>query len=303
MEQRKYMNISRLKTKDLPGFRVGDHIVVQEKIDGANFSFRYDVENDRICSFSRRFELNEENNLSGAWEWSQRLNKEQVVKVLGDKLILFAEWLVPHTVKYPEEKYYNAYCFDVRDAETGLYLPQEQVAEIVQKLGLIYVPVFYAGPFTSWENVEALVGKTELGGEYGEGIVIKNMTRLNDPDENFPFYVKIVGEAFKEKRAIGGWGMKMLDHKNEKSIAQELTESVVTTARVRKLILKMVDEQELPINWKELDPRTIMRKLSNAVYYDCAKEEPETVEQVGKDFGKYAAIAAKKELSGLMRVM
>ena len=303
MEQRKYMNISRLKTKDLPGFRVGDHIVVQEKIDGANFSFRYDVENDRICSFSRRFELNEENNLSGAWEWSQRLNKEQVVKVLGDKLILFAEWLVPHTVKYPEEKYYNAYCFDVRDAETGLYLPQEQVAEIVQKLGLIYVPVFYAGPFTSWENVEALVGKTELGGEYGEGIVIKNMTRLNDPDENFPFYVKIVGEAFKEKRAIGGWGMKMLDHKNEKSIALELTESVVTTARVRKMILKMVDEQELPINWKELDPRTIMRKLSNAVYYDCAKEEPETVEQVGKDFGKYAAIAAKKELSGLMRVM
>lgn len=66
MEQRKYMNISRLKTKDLPGFRAGDHIVVQEKIDGANFSFRYDVENDRICSFSRRFELNEENNLSGA---------------------------------------------------------------------------------------------------------------------------------------------------------------------------------------------------------------------------------------------
>lgn len=129
------------------------------------------------------------------------------------------------------------------------------------------------------------------------------MTRLNDPDENFPFYVKIVGEAFKEKRAIGGWGMKMLDHKNEKSIALELTESVVTTARVRKLILKMVDEQELPINWKELDQRTIMRKLSNAVYYDCVKEEPETVEQVGKDFGKYAAIAAKKELSELMRVM
>ena len=102
MEQRKYMNISRLKTKDLPGFRIGDHIIVQEKIDGANFSFRYDVENDRICSFSRRFELNEENNLSGAWEWSQKLNKEQVAKVLGNKLIMFAEWLVPHTVKYPE---------------------------------------------------------------------------------------------------------------------------------------------------------------------------------------------------------
>ena len=65
----------------------------------------------------------------------------------------------------------------------------------------------------------------------------------------------------------------------------------------------MVDEQELPINWKELDQRTIMRKLSNAVYYDCVKEEPETVEQVGKDFGKYAAIAVKKELSELIGTM
>ena len=101
---------------------------------------------------------------------------------------MFAEWLAPHTVKYPEDRYYNAYCFDVRDAETGLYLPQEQVKGIVQQLELIYVPVFYDGPFTSWEDIQALVGKTEHGGEYGEGVVIKNMTRLNDPNERFPFY-------------------------------------------------------------------------------------------------------------------
>ena len=49
MQQRKYMNISRLKTKDLPGFRVGDYIVVQEKIDGANFSIRYDRSRTRYA--------------------------------------------------------------------------------------------------------------------------------------------------------------------------------------------------------------------------------------------------------------
>ena len=298
MEQRKYMNISRLKTKDLPGFRIGDHIIVQEKVDGANFSFRYDVENDRICSFSRRFELNEENNLSGAWEWSQKLNKEQVAKVLGNKLIMFAEWLVPHTVKYPEEKYYNAYCFDVRDAETGLYLPQEQVAEIVRELGLIYVPVFYDGPFTSWEDLEALVGKTELGGEYGEGIVIKNMARLNDPNERFPFYTKIVGDAFAEKKTVHRMSIEQINVKNEKQL---IADSVVTIARVRKIILKMVDERELPENWIALDQKIIMRKLSSAVYYDCVKEEPETVEQVGKEFGKFASIAARNCLLELMQ--
>lgn len=303
MEQKQYLNIFRLRDDDLPDFHVGDHIIVEEKIDGANFSFRYDAEKDQICSFSRRVELHPKNTLFGAWEWSQKLDKKKIAEVLGNNLIMFAEWLAPHTVKYPDKKYFNAYCFDIMNAETEQYLPQEQVNKVVQDLGLSYVPVFYDGPFTSWEALASLVGRTELGGEYGEGIVIKNMTRLNDPDENFQFYVKIVGEAFKEKKAIGGWGMKMLDRKHEKSVEQELTESVVTTARVRKLILKMVDEQELPINWKELDPRIIMRKLSNAVYYDCVKEEPDTVEQVGKEFGKYAAITARSELNELMKIM
>lgn len=303
MEQKQYLNIFRLRDDDLPDFHVGDHIIVEEKIDGANFSFRYDAEKNQICSFSRRVELHAKNTLFGAWEWSQKLDKKKIAEVLGNNLIMFAEWLAPHTVKYPDEKYFNAYCFDIMNAETEQYLPQEQVNKVVQDLDLSYVPVFYDGPFTSWEALAGLVGRTELGGEYGEGIVIKNMTRLNDPDENFQFYVKIVGEAFKEKKAIGGWGMKMLDRKHEKSVEQELTESVVTTARVRKLILKMVDEQELPINWKELDPRTIMRKLSNAVYYDCVKEEPDTVEQVGKEFGKYAAITARSELNELMKIM
>lgn len=280
MEQKQYLNIFRLRDDDLPDFHVGDHIIVEEKVDGANFSFRYDAEKDQICSFSRRVELHPKNTLFGAWEWSQKLDKKKIAEVLGNNLIMFAEWLAPHTVKYPDKKYFNAYCFDIMNAETEQYLPQEQVKKVVQDLGLSYVPIFYDGPFTSWEALASLVGRTELGGEYGEGIVIKNMTRLNDPDENFQFYVKIVGEAFKEKKAIGGWGMKMLDHKHEKSV-----------------------EQELPINWKELDPRTIMRKLSNAVYYDCVKEEPDIVEQVGKEFGKYAAITARSELNELMKIM
>ena len=185
MEQKQYLNIFRLRDDDLPDFHVGDHIIVEEKIDGANFSFRYDAEKDQICSFSRRVELHPKNTLFGAWEWSQKLDKKKIAEVLGNNLIMFAEWLAPHTVKYPDKKYFNAYCFDIMNAETEQYLPQEQVNKVVQDLGLSYVPVFYDGPFTSWEALASLVGRTELGGEYGEGIVIKNMTRLNDPDENF----------------------------------------------------------------------------------------------------------------------
>ena len=44
MQQRKYMYISRVKTKDLPQIRVGDHLVVQEQLEVAIFSIRYDEE-------------------------------------------------------------------------------------------------------------------------------------------------------------------------------------------------------------------------------------------------------------------
>ena len=72
---------------------------------------------------------------------------------------------------------------------------------------------------------------------------------------------------------------------NVKYEKQLIADSDVTIARVRKIILKMVDERELPENWIALDQKIIMRKLSSAVYYDCVKEEPETVEQVGIEFG------------------
>ena len=42
-----------------------------------------------------------------------------------------------------------------------------------KKQNLIYIPVFYEGPFQSWEHCLSFVGQTQLGGAYGEGIVIK----------------------------------------------------------------------------------------------------------------------------------
>ena len=92
--------------------------------------------------------------------------------------------------------------------------------------------------------------------------------------------------------------IEQINVKNEKQL---IADSVVTIARVRKIILKMVDERELPENWRELDQKIIMRKLSSAVYYDCVKEEPETVERVGKEFGKFASIAARNCLLELMQ--
>lgn len=65
IQQKHYLDIERLKPNYLDAFSEGDEIVIQEKIDGANFSIRYDAESDSIKAFSRRKELDETNTLRG----------------------------------------------------------------------------------------------------------------------------------------------------------------------------------------------------------------------------------------------
>ena len=287
LNHKRYMDIERLKPQYASAFEKGDLIYIQEKIDGANASFQYDKETNTVVAFSRNNVLGLHNNLRGFWEWTQTLNVELVKSILGENLRLFCEWLVPHSVVYPKDRYNKAYCYDVYNMETQGYLPQDEVFAIVKQLGLIYVPVFYCGEFLSWEHCLSFVGDTELGGEYGEGIVIKNHTRLNNSNGRTPFYTKIVGEKFQETK--GRKEAKTIDPEQLKSNEENraLCETIVTEARVNKLLNKMVDEQILPEDWSEKEMSIVAKNLTKMMYEDCIKEENDTVQLI-RDFGKTA---------------
>lgn len=45
----------------------------------------------------------------------QTLDKGKIKEILGDNLVLFGEWLVPHSVVYPEDKYNHMYFYDCYD--------------------------------------------------------------------------------------------------------------------------------------------------------------------------------------------
>lgn len=286
MTHNKFMNIERLKECFASGFETGDYVVIQEKIDGANAAIRYDSETDSIVAQSRKKILDCENNLRGFWNWTQTLDKKLIKSILGNNLVLFGEWLVPHSVVYPQERYHHAYFYDVYNTETESYLPQSDVKEIISKLGLTYVPVFYEGEFVSWEHCMSFVGRTDLGGEYGEGFVLKNQTKLNNPDTRLPFYVKIVGEKFTETK---GHKIKAVDIEKLRSdeANNALAKTIVTEARVVKLLNKFVDEGILPENWGAREMPIIAKNLTKAVYEDCIKEEPDTVNKIS-NFGKTA---------------
>lgn len=283
------------------GFEIGDKIVIQEKIDGANFSIRFDRENNVVRAFSRNKELDCMNNLRGAYEWAQRLDVDQVREVLGDTLVLFAEWLVSHTVPYPDERYKNAYCFDVYNIETEQYLQQDEVKKIVDRLGLTYVPVFYEGEFVSWEHIRGFIGKTELGGEYGEGVVVKNESKLNNPNTRLPFYVKLVCDQFCETKSHKSSKPTDFAKLAERERKQELTNTIVTQARVQKLLNEMVDEGILVEDWSAKEMGTIAKNLGRAIYNDCVKEELETVSEIGDDFGKFASSTAMRVAREILR--
>lgn len=195
-------------------------------------------------------------------------------------------WLVSHTVKYPDDKYNNFYSYDIYDTEKEQYLLQSEVKEIVSRLGLIYVPVFYEGKFISWEHCMSFVGQTQMGGDIGEGIVIKNQTRLNDPNGRLPFYIKIVGDKFQETKKIK---KKKPNPQDLEMINQnlELAKTIITRARIEKLLNKFVDEGILPEKWGAKEMPIVAKNLTKAVYDDCVKEEPDTVKQIS-NFGKVA---------------
>ena len=283
MEHKNYIDIEAYNQKMFEGFRSGNLIYIEEKIDGANASFQYNLETGTIEAFSRKTKLDEKNTLRGFYEWTNTLNKKAFTEV--GNLRFFGEWLIKHTVPYPQSAYQNFYLFDIYDTNKKKWLPQPMVQFFSNALGLKMVPILYVGPFISIAECAKYVGLTELGGEYGEGIVIKNMDTLNSGNR-LPSYAKIVGEKFAERHTCH---VKAVDPEKFKQQEEQrkIVQSVVTEARVRKLLWKLVDEGILVEDWDAKDMGTIAKNLGKALYADCVKEANEVVESV-ENFGKLA---------------
>lgn len=292
MTQKKYIDIERCKKAYANKFIVGEPIVIQEKIDGSNAAVAYDVDNDVLVAFSRRQTLSEENTLNGFYNWVQSLPVDKIKEVIGDRYIIFGEWMTKHSIKYPDDVMKNFYMFDVWDKKTEQYLPFEDTRSIFSRLSECgierFVPIFYTGAFVSWEHTLSFVGKTEMGAEpCGEGIVIKRQSKLDSKSSRDPFYVKIVSEKFSE---VHKSKPKTIDPEKMAQLEAEKAEvaTVVTKRRVEKMLQKFEEDNIIPSDWGGESMKLISKNLPAAVFEDCRKEEPEVV-AANKKFGKICA--------------
>ena len=297
IQHKKFMDIKVADTTTIGGFEVGDYIVIQTKIDGSNAAIRYDSDTDTVVAQSRKNILDSSNNLRGFYEFTQTLDKEKVKEVLSDRYVLYGEWLTPHIVHYADSAMNKFYTYDCYDLAAGKYLPQGMVEELANKLGLNYVFTWYEGEFISWEHCKSFLKNSVYGEAMAEGIVCKNITKLNDPNNRQPFYVKIVNEKFQETMKKKP---KVLD---PEKVAQnqyniDMTRTIVTRARVEKILYKGIDEGAIPEEWSAEDMGKIAKYVPKEVVQDCFKEEMDTVAQI-PEFTKFA----NKETMLLMKEM
>jgi len=299
MMLKKYVDIERLKDKYAEAFKTGEHITITEKIDGANASISANEDGTLSC-FSRRQELSAENGLQGFYNYVQTLDPTIISATLGTRYIFFGEWLVKHTIVYPETRLKKFYVFDVWDTEIEQYLPWEQTKQMAEFCGLNMVPLFYDGPFTSWEDIYKFVGKTEMeGSPTGEGIVIKSQDRLDNKSSRTPAYVKIVAKEFSEVHQSKP--QKEIDPEKlaKKQADEALAATIVTQRRIIKGLEKFIEDTLIPSDWDEHDMSTIARNLPRAIYNDCLKEEPEVVSQI-ENFGKICGTLTMKHVRNIL---
>lgn len=247
------------------------HIVIWEKLDGANSSVEM-IEGELKC-YSRNTELDENNTLRGFYNWAQ----DHFMRVgdgwLSDGLVLYGEWLVKHKLDYGENAN-KFYLFDAYDKNKEEYVGIERIKAIAEAHNLKLAPIFYEGEFQSIEHIQSFVGKSELG-EVGEGVVVKNY----DYRDRFgnQVFTKFVSEEFTE--------MMQTKKHNVKPKTDPLTqfvESALTEARVSKMIHKLVDEGLLVEDYAIEDMGTILRGLGSSVYDDIMEEESDELFKIVK---------------------
>ena len=267
-EFKEYTDIVRLGHKTTVGvLNVGDYITITEKIDGANASFILN-EDGEVDSFSRNTKVTEENTLRGYYGWIKENIKPDL---LNPKYRYFGEWLVSHKVQYKPEFYQNFYLFNIYDEEIQEYLSDVIMRSEAARLGIKTVPLIYEGEYISFEHLMQFVGKSDIAINFGEGIVVKNVSYRDKYGHQI--FVKLVHADFAEIQKQ----KTPKDPNRPLTIEQEFVNMCITKARVDKILHKLVDEDIIEDDFGIEDMGVILKNLGGRIYEDILKEESDSL--------------------------
>lgn len=296
---RRYDHLERSKHPDVADISFGT-VHVFPKIDGTNASVWAEpaIHPDTgacidvlVCCGSRKRKLSTDDDNAGFHAFVhgdsvQAIALRAFVLQFPD-LIVYGEWLVPHTLKtYREDAWRRFYVFDVFSRVTKKYLPYGEYAEGLLTMGIDVIPPLAIIEHPSENQLAELrdVTNTYLIQDdcgVGEGIVLKNYEWANKYGRQ-P-WSKIVLNEFKENNAKV-FGMKPTQ--GAKQVEQEIVTAFCTPEFIRKTFAKVVllvsDEVEPDLRpWTD-DERTmfiekyrykVIPRFLGTVYLEFIQEE------------------------------
>jgi hypothetical protein len=136
----------------------GQHLVVEEKLDGANTGISFG-DDGRLLLQSRGHFLDgglREKHFALLKSWAGSI-RSKLWETLGTRYVLYGEWLyAKHTIFYDALPHYF-FEFDVLDKESGQFLSTRARAEMLRGSPVLSVPVLFSGSVRSAERLASLV--------------------------------------------------------------------------------------------------------------------------------------------------
>lgn len=129
-------------------------IVIEEKVDGANVAISFNSDDKLLLQSRGRFLTggSREYHYNLFKQWANNF-KDDFLFVLGDRYIMYGEWLYSkHSLYYDALPHYFME-FDVFDKKEQVFLDSNRRKEMLKDLPVISVPILATGKFEKMEDV------------------------------------------------------------------------------------------------------------------------------------------------------
>jgi len=283
----KYPKIFRLgHEKNREIFEDGeDEIIIEEKVDGANF--RFGNIDGKLHYGSRRVDFVEKGSVA-----EQFVKAVDEVKRLEDKLrpgyVYFVEYMIPHTIQYDWDRVPVFLGFDIYDVEKKKFIDYDKKIEEFARLGIEVVPLVAKVKASNIDEkfLESVIPESRYYNGLAEGVIFKNYGKQ--------LFAKLIAEKFKEmnKEVFGG------SKKQAKTDEEYLLEKYVPPRRVEKVIQSLLNEGYVL-------SMELMKILPMRVLDDVIEEEGFEIFRENKvvDLRKFRKMISKRCVNVLQRMI
>lgn len=245
-------------------------VVVQEKIDGSQFSFGV-VDGVLHCRSKGAtvFPETADKLFRGAVDTAARLHAER--KLVEGWTYRGEAMCGPkhNALAYERAPVGNVILFDVDTGQEQRINDPQRLEQIAGVLGLEHVPVFHVGAVASLADLESLLDRPSVLGGKMEGVVVKNYARWGRDGKML--MGKVVSADFREINAKE-WKKS---NPTRSDVIEGLIDTYRTDARWQKAVQHLRESGALTES--PADIGKLIREVGEDVHAECAEEIKEAL--------------------------